>query len=191
MSDDIPDKDAEDVLRVIRGDGTGRTSERRKDESRAGGTFLLTSVHRIAGSDQETDGRSTPSEPIRFRPPPWERGRAAQSRDSGADPSRERPSSADDAFAALPSVPGLEDPAAVPRRAGPSRPAPGHLATDPRPDASAAPDALDESALRRLIEEVLDERLGGDLGNRVTRNIRRLVRAEVARALSDRNGSDD
>ncbi len=50
---------------------------------------------------------------------------------------------------------------------------------------SAGP-ASDEGALRGVIAEVLRDELRGALGERMTRNIRKLVRAEVARALAER-----
>jgi hypothetical protein len=49
-----------------------------------------------------------------------------------------------------------------------------------------APD-IDEGLLRDLIREVLREELHGELGERITRNLRKLVRAEIARALTARN----
>ena len=46
---------------------------------------------------------------------------------------------------------------------------------------------LDEHMLRAIISDVLNEELRGQLGERMTRNIRRLVRREVQRALSVRD----
>lgn len=43
---------------------------------------------------------------------------------------------------------------------------------------------LDEDTLRELIRDVLREELQGPMGERITRNIRKLVRAELARAVS-------
>ena len=55
---------------------------------------------------------------------------------------------------------------------------------DPAPmsDADAMP--IDEDAIRRIVAEVLREELAGELGTRITGNVRRLVRREVTRALS-------
>jgi hypothetical protein len=47
-------------------------------------------------------------------------------------------------------------------------------------------DELDEEALREMIREVIREELQGSLGERITRNLRKLVRAEVNRALAGR-----
>lgn len=49
------------------------------------------------------------------------------------------------------------------------------------------PPALDDDRLRRLIAEVVREELQGELGERMTRNIRRLVRREVFRILESRD----
>lgn len=43
---------------------------------------------------------------------------------------------------------------------------------------------LDENELRELVAEVLREELKGPLGERITRNVRKLVRREIAQALS-------
>ena len=44
----------------------------------------------------------------------------------------------------------------------------------------------DEALLRALIRDVLREELQGAMGERVTRNLRKLIRAEIARALTAR-----
>ncbi|HMS94820.1 MAG TPA: hypothetical protein PKA03_06315 [Tabrizicola sp.] len=43
---------------------------------------------------------------------------------------------------------------------------------------------LDEAGLIALVRQVLREELQGELGERITRNVRKLVRAEVARMLT-------
>ncbi len=45
----------------------------------------------------------------------------------------------------------------------------------------------DEALLLDLIRDVLREELRGDLGQRITRNVRKMVRAELARALTARD----
>ena len=55
------------------------------------------------------------------------------------------------------------------------------------PENVAKPDVeslLDEAELRALVAEVLREELKGPLGERITRNVRKLVRREIAQALS-------
>ena len=46
---------------------------------------------------------------------------------------------------------------------------------------------LDEEALREMIRDIIREELQGTLGERITRNVRKLVRAEVSRALAGRD----
>ena len=45
---------------------------------------------------------------------------------------------------------------------------------------------LDEETLRDLVAEIVREELQGELGERITRNVRKLVRSEIARALASR-----
>ena len=44
--------------------------------------------------------------------------------------------------------------------------------------------AIDEQVLRDLVRDLIREELQGALGERITRNVRKLVRAEIARALA-------
>lgn len=46
---------------------------------------------------------------------------------------------------------------------------------------------LDEETLRDLVSEIVREELQGALGERITRNVRKLVRREIARALATRD----
>ena len=66
-------------------------------------------------------------------------------------------------------------------------------AEDSEPDASdqQASDAqttsamtIDEHVLRKMVRDLIREELQGGLGERITRNVRKLVRAEIARALA-------
>lgn len=50
---------------------------------------------------------------------------------------------------------------------------------DQSPDVS-----FDEQVLRDLVRDMIREELQGGLGERITRNVRKLVRAEIARALA-------
>ncbi len=59
------------------------------------------------------------------------------------------------------------------------------VSPDPDPEALAAASVeMDEDALRALITEVVRKELQGALGERITRNIRKLVRREINRALA-------
>lgn len=51
-------------------------------------------------------------------------------------------------------------------------------------DAEAADTYLDEDALRDLVASIVREELQGPLGERITRNVRKLVRREIHRALA-------
>jgi hypothetical protein len=66
---------------------------------------------------------------------------------------------------------------------------------DPHPEAAQAEPAAgifaaheplthDEQVLRDMVRDIIREELQGGLGERITRNIRKLVRAEMARALA-------
>ena len=62
--------------------------------------------------------------------------------------------------------------------------------TAPRPEVGLfddAADLIDEEVLRDLVRDILREELQGTLGERITRNVRKLVRAEIARALAARD----
>ena len=43
---------------------------------------------------------------------------------------------------------------------------------------------LDENALRDIVRETVREELQGALGERITRNVRKLIRREIHRALA-------
>jgi len=43
---------------------------------------------------------------------------------------------------------------------------------------------LDEKALRSLVAEIVHEELGGEMGERITRNVRKLVRREINRVVT-------
>ena len=55
------------------------------------------------------------------------------------------------------------------------------------PDAGLHAPSLDEEGLRRLINGIVREELQGELGARIERNLRRLVRREVSLALDERD----
>lgn len=68
-------------------------------------------------------------------------------------------------------------------------------ASDPKPRAQPEDDTpfdflaeddglIDEEALRELVSEIVRQELQGALGERITRNVRKLVRREIHRALS-------
>lgn len=80
------------------------------------------------------------------------------------------------------SAPLLEAPA-------PEARAPEALAPEPEVRDRTTPEApaLDEGLLRALIADVVREELAGETGRRITSNLRKLVRAEIARAMASRD----
>jgi hypothetical protein len=74
-------------------------------------------------------------------------------------------------------------PASVPADLPDVRPEDDLSGLEPEEDLSG----LDEELLRDLLRDVLHEELQGELGERITRNLRKLVRAEIARALTARD----
>ena len=72
-------------------------------------------------------------------------------------------------------------------RAGAQRPAgPGALLADGIEGGPAAPaPALDEQALREMINGIVREELQGELGDRIGRNLRKLIRREIAQILEE------
>lgn len=49
------------------------------------------------------------------------------------------------------------------------------------------PAAIDEDALRALVVEMVRQELGGELGERITQNVRKLVRREINRVLTSQD----
>jgi len=72
-------------------------------------------------------------------------------------------------------------------RSGAERPAgPGALLADGIEGGPAAPaPALDEQALREMINGIVREELQGELGDRIGRNLRKLIRREIAQILEE------
>ena len=52
---------------------------------------------------------------------------------------------------------------------------------------TASDDFLDEDALRDLVADIVRQELQGALGERITRNVRKLVRREIHRALASQD----
>jgi hypothetical protein len=62
------------------------------------------------------------------------------------------------------------------------------LEREPDENPYAQPEvAFDEEVLRDLVRDIIREELAGSLGERITRNVRKLVRVEIARALAVRD----
>ena len=51
--------------------------------------------------------------------------------------------------------------------------------------------AIDQDALRALVVDIVHDELSGALGERITRNVRKLVRREINRVLTSREMGQD
>lgn len=98
---------------------------------------------------------------------------------------------ADSKTAAVDDESEAAEPAAVESSDGPDSPAVfirDRSADAERPDQAGgfveSLGALDDEQLRALVSEIVREELHGELGERVTRNVRKMVRREIYRALA-------
>lgn len=64
--------------------------------------------------------------------------------------------------------------------------APNDAGLKPVPDSPALSTDINIEALRAIVVEVLREELNGEMGERITRNVRKLVRREINRVLVSR-----
>lgn len=74
------------------------------------------------------------------------------------------------------------------RRGGPVGLAEG-LDDERTPDRGPAP-ILDEESLRGVINQIVREELQGELGDRIGRNLRKMIRREIVQILDERRGED-
>lgn len=101
-------------------------------------------------------------------------------------PAADAEGSAARAYAVPPESPRSEpDAAPWPARDDPARAAPAAEAAGPGLFDGDIP-GLDEEMLRDIVREIIREELAGTLGERITRNVRKLVRVEINRALTAR-----
>lgn len=49
---------------------------------------------------------------------------------------------------------------------------------------------LDEESLREVVNQIVREELQGELGDRIGRNLRKMIRREIAQILDERRGED-
>jgi hypothetical protein len=71
--------------------------------------------------------------------------------------------------------------------ADPPAPSNARLASELLDEDGTPLSVLDEAALQEIVRQTLRAELQGDLGERITRNVRKLVRAEINRALMARD----
>ncbi|MCU0902914.1 MAG: hypothetical protein MUE83_03450 [Tabrizicola sp.] len=128
------------------------------------------------------EGGSVPFVPLRRRAEQF----AARLASTGEPPDLQGPepvqavtASAEAATEAGPVVPTAETVVDSPRD--------GRIATELLDEDGTPLAVLDESALTEIVRQVLRAELQGELGERITRNVRKLVRAEINRALIARD----
>ncbi len=67
----------------------------------------------------------------------------------------------------------------------------GEVLTEGMPAPSGAAPILDEAALRSVVNAVVREELQGEMGDRISRNLRKLIRQELAQLLAERDAKAD
>lgn len=194
MSQPVTNSDAEDVLALIR-------------------RLVLDEVQpRTGGHGLKDEGRTVPGSPVQDRlvltpalrvvEPRGAQGGAAGGaarrdgagsvrplaeeaplfRSRQAAPLRLERRVAPESGPAFRHVAAAETAAAAGRGAGPAA---AGGAEDAALRALAGRMSVDEAALRQIVAQVIHQELRGALGERITHNLRKLVRREVARALSE------
>lgn len=85
-----------------------------------------------------------------------------------------------------PTAPGFEEPPVSPEE---PLDAPQDAIASSEVPAPVSPPSVsdDHAALRQIVAELIREELQGELGERITRNVRKLVRREIKRALAAEN----
>jgi hypothetical protein len=122
----------------------------------------------------------------------------AEHRVAPAEPPVELPDApAIEAVRTVTLEPAGPPPGATPQPPGTDSPDSAARVDAEHPEAAAAPrervpaepedTLIDEAELARLIARLVREELHGQLGEKITLQVRKLVRAEIARALDERN----
>ena len=158
-------------------------------------TFVLESVHRVEETEQEVDRLD--DAPVADRPEPplvlhpgMESDRVAP---APADPEPAVPDRSQEEPQRLRSAPSPVRPEPITPRPRPvpaaeSEPLPSEAplpATAPGVDLDER--VIDEEMLRDIVSEIVRSELQGELGERITRNVRKLVRREIHRAIMTRD----
>lgn len=211
MADSSPSQDVEQVLTSIRRIvGEGAPARRQR--------LILTPALRVPPASPESRGHGNAAAPENGAPVGADRP-AQNGRPAGAVPKTALPAGAEgDALeqriAELEAVIARADAsweaevtprvaAALGKLSAEVAPAAGRAATvQPAPEGKGAPnghahrgtegpDEISEDELRSLITRIVREELQGDLGARITRNLRKLIRTEIRRALAVKNGETD
>ena len=194
MTEAMSRHEIEDVLssirRLVSHDDAAKPQE---PEARGSGKLVLTSELRVDTAGTPTSkvaaAQSRPAITPAGKPPPaplLTRITQAGQRSSDAQPS---------AFSSPPDDVPQTPPEASPRPEGKSENGleatltqlEEALSVTPPGKDSANETLIDEDALAEIVAGLVRQELQGELGERITRNIRKLVRAEVARELQTRN----
>ncbi len=130
-------------------------------------------------SQTEAPFASTVTDTIEWRDEPLSARRAAPQDEDGASAVAD---AYRDAGADVLAGPGVNDGSAVARAETVAEAAVAGAALDSL--AEAGDGYLDEDSLRDLVASIVREELQGPLGERITRNVRKLVRREIHRALA-------
>ncbi|UWQ76046.1 hypothetical protein [Leisingera sp. M658] len=130
-------------------------------------------------SQTEAPFASTVTDTIEWRDEPLSARRAAPQDEDGASAAADTPR---DAGAEVLPGPGVNDGSAVAKAETLAEAAMAGAALETL--AEAGDGYLDEDSLRDLVASIVREELQGPLGERITRNVRKLVRREIHRALA-------
>jgi cell pole-organizing protein PopZ len=200
MSDPMSNREIEDVLSSIRRLVT--QGDAQPAAAPSSGKLVLTPAFRVAEAEPQPpagEAMADPAAAISLEQTIAELEAAISAYGGPFEP--------DEGEAALPRPESAPEPNTDETSAGfaaPSEPAPLAEAASEAPakaleEEEAAlddpvldggdPDEMvfDEAMLRELVTDILREELQGALGQRITRNVRKLVRAEIARALASRD----
>lgn len=130
-------------------------------------------------SQTEAPFASTVTDTIEWRDEPLSARRAAPQDEAGASAAADTPR---DAGAEVLAGPGVNDGSAVAKAETLAEAAMAGAALETL--AETGDGYLDEDSLRDLVASIVREELQGPLGERITRNVRKLVRREIHRALA-------
>ena len=152
--------------------------------------FTLTQAARVAADESKGDSpedRQPWDQPVdEIVPLSFEADDGAPQAPAPQDASDQQQVWADQAAAAaiadIEAAAEFDDPLEVMSEADPA-----FLDDDEDAAKPAAEVTYDEDLLRDLVRDILREELAGTLGEKITRNVRKLVRAEIAQALATRD----
>jgi len=169
----------EDVVFRHRGDSAGPTGDREEGTAEASEDPDAETASETAPEPDDAEACSEPEiapEPEPDVPPEV----APENADAGAATHEPDNEAAPEWVAPESDIPGQDWEDLADEAFG------GEASVDAAEDGAAGADEaiLDEDALRELVARMVREELQGSVGERITHNVRRMVRREIARALS-------